>query len=98
MKHFLIKKLIRVLFVLLNNLSRRIDVENHFITIPVTNIVIDGRLSEALQHLEVYVRSLESGGNFEQIKKQLDKIDFIRFPKRERKDYNYLDNLKITKE
>ena len=72
--------------------------ENHFVSIPTTNITIDGRLSEALHHLESYVRNLDSGGNFEQIKKQLDKLDFIRFPKRERKDYNYLDNLKISKE
>ena len=72
--------------------------ENHFVLIPTTNITIDGRLSGALHHLESYVRNLDSGGNFEQIKKQLDKLDFIRFPKRERKDYNYLDNLKISKE
>jgi len=48
--------------------------------------------------LESCVRNLDSGGNFEKIKKQFDKLDFVRFPKRERKDYSYLDNLKITKE
>lgn len=48
------------------------------ITIPISQIAIDGKLSELLHNLECRVRNLGPGSNFEEIQKVLIKIDIAR--------------------
>lgn len=52
--------------------------KRHNISVAVTEIAIDGRLSEKLHHLEVHVRNLGAGGDLKKIQKTLEDLDRIR--------------------
>ncbi len=66
----------------------------HNVSIAVTEIAIDGRVSEALHQLEVLVRNLGQGSDLKKVGVILDKLDSARnLPK---KDYTELSGMVVV--